>query len=353
MRRKFSFGFERPGVNDLEPLMSEPPVQELSEIAAAIADGRPVDWAAVESASFGADAADVIEKLKTISEIVALHSSRSLLTSDLSFDSTGLSLKPVRGFVPGTNWGHLTILERIGEGRFGVVYRAWDATLEREVALKILRQRDAADSSEIAHEGRLMARIHHPNVVTVFGAQRVGGEVGIWMQLVGGRTLEDELTARGPFPADDIVRVGGELCLALAAVHAVGLIHRDVKAANVMRDASGRIVLGDFGAGRFRHDSSSGMAGTPLYLAPEVLAGEPATPQSDIYSLGVLLFHLATGQYPIHGRSIRDIRDAHLAASRVSVADPRSDLAPHLVSAIDRAITPEPAHRWISADELR
>src|SRR6185369_16516633 len=107
--------------------------------------------------------------------------------------------------------------------------------------------------------------------------------------------LEAELRDRGAFGIVEATRVGIELCRALAAVHAAGLIHRDVKTQNVMRDAAGRVVLGDFGTGLELDDdesSEAALAGTPVYLAPEVLNGEAASPRSDVYSLGVLLFHL-------------------------------------------------------------
>lgn len=340
---------ERP-VFMVDTRMPGPSPDALSDIAAAIVDGAPIDWPAV---SAGDDpAARVIDQLKTIAEIAALHDGGSLLASDLSFDSAGLSPKPARQLAPGYMWGHLKVLERVGQGRFGVVYRAWDTTLEREVALKTLRDRDHT-RSDVAHEGRMMARVHHPNVVTVFGVQAIEGEVGIWMQFVGGPTLAADLQARGVFGTDEIIRVGVDLCLALDAIHAVGLVHRDVKAANVLRDATGRIVIGDFGTGRLAHDARSGMAGTPLYLAPEVMDGAPATPQSDIYSLGVLLFHLATGQYPVDGRSIRDLVDAHQSTNRRSLSSLRPDLPPHLVTAIERATAPDISVRWPTANDLR
>lgn len=199
---------------------------------------------------------------------------------------------------PDTPWGPLVILEKVGRGSFGDVYRAWDPRLQREVALKLIAEQDDATSVAV-EEGRLLARVRHPNVLTVHGAERIGGRTGIWMEYFRGETLAVEVGRRGPLPADDAARIGADVCAALAAVHAAGVIHRDVKATNVMRDSTGRIVLGDFGAGaELAEDTGEAgpqIAGTPLYLAPEVLQNRTATVASDLYSVGVLLYFLVTG----------------------------------------------------------
>src|SRR5262249_7479858 len=153
-------------------------------------------------------------------------------------------------------WGPFTLLERVGEGAFGEVFRARDA-LQRDVALKLLRAgRRAGDrtgttiSSRILHEGRIMARVRHTNVVSVYAAEEHQGRVGLSMEFVRGRTLEALLHTHGRFSAREAALTGRELCRALAATHAAGLIHRDVKARNVMREEGGRVVLMDFGAGQ-------------------------------------------------------------------------------------------------------
>src|SRR4029079_18388729 len=111
------------------------------------------------------------------------------------------------------------------------------------------------------------------------------------------------LRQRGLFSADEAAHVGVDVCRALAAVHKAGLLHRDIKAANIMREQGGRVVLMDFGAGTWAHDDSP-IAGTPLYWAPEIVAREPATPATDVYSVGVLLYHLTTGRYPVVGADV-------------------------------------------------
>src|ERR1700704_1552962 len=106
------------------------------------------------------------------------------------------------------HWGPLRIIEQVGRGTFGDVYRAWDTRLDREVALKILRRHESSsDSTTVIEEGRLLARVRHPNVVTVYGAERINGRVGVWMEFVHGRTLEDELPADGPFDVDRLVLI--------------------------------------------------------------------------------------------------------------------------------------------------
>src|SRR5262249_24831014 len=157
--------------------------------------------------------------------------------------------------------------------------------LDREVALKILRRHDntpKGTSAQAVHEGRLLARVRHPNIVTVYGADVIDRRVGIWMELLRGQTVAAIVKARGPLSLDESVEIGLAVCRALGAVHRAGFVHRDVKAQNVMRDDEGRIVLMDFGTGHeFEQVSEAALAGTPVYVAPEVLDGDAATPKSD------------------------------------------------------------------------
>jgi hypothetical protein len=200
-----------------------------------------------------------------------------------------------------------------------------------------------------------MARLRHPNIVTIYGAERIEGVTGLSMELVEGRTLAAELAERGPFDAKDLAAVGRQLCAALAAVHAAGLVHRDVKASNVMRDKSGRLVLGDFGTGieiERARSATGALAGTPVYLAPEVFEGGPATQRSDIYSLGTLLFHLATGEFPQAPGSLSSVRTAHRQEPPRSLRTVRDDLPPSLLDAVDAALATDPASRHASAEAM-
>ena len=324
--------------------------EPLLDVAAALADGRTIDW---ESASQGVtDAEDrrLLEELRFIAVVTSAASGS---------DPESLAASAQTDSPPRDSWGPLKIIEHIGRGTFGDVYRAWDTRLDREVALKILRREeldDQARASTVIQEGRLLARVRHPNVVTVYGAERIGGQVGVWMEFVHGKTLEEELRGSGPFEADRVIRIGVELSGALSTVHRAGLIHRDVKAQNVLCDRDGRLVLTDFGAGCELQETTEAatreLAGTPASIAPEVLTGQAATPQTDVYSLGVLLYHLVTGTYPVRGRSLKEIREAHAHGTRTPLAAARPDLPAAFVRIVDRALDPNPLNRYDSPDAL-
>jgi len=190
----------------------------------------------------------------------------------------------------------------------------------------------------------------------VHGADHLENHVGIWMELVKGHTLEELLRTRGPFGAREAALVGLDVCRALAAVHRAGLMHGDVKAHNVMREEGGRTVLMDFGSGkdldtdlsatRFGH---ADLAGTPLYLAPEVFDGQPRTKTADIYGLGVLLYHLVTQAYPVEGATVAAVKQAHRRGERAQLRDVRPDLPEAFVQIVERALAPVPQRRWPTA----
>ena len=154
--------------------------------------------------------------------------------------------------------------------------------------------------------------------------------------------FEEILQQQGRFSAREAALLGVDVCEALAAVHAAGLLHRDVKAQNVMRDRNGRIVLMDFGTGRARDlpDDTpvADLAGTPLYMAPELFRGERASVQSDVYSMGVLLYRLVTGSFPVGGRSLAAVREGHAKAQIRHLRDQRSDLPAPFIHIVERAL---------------
>jgi TolB-like protein/Flp pilus assembly protein TadD/tRNA A-37 threonylcarbamoyl transferase component Bud32 len=325
----------------------------VDDLADAILDGTPIDWAVVESSSEGT-ARPLVKHLRVLAAVADLHRDAppSLSTPSQAPQSP---LEPNVADAPEL-WGHLRLIERIGRGAFGHVYRAWDTRLDREVALKLLPAGPSFGdraASAIIHEGRLLARVRHPNVVTIYGAEQIADQIGLWMEFVRGRTLEQVLDQQKVVSAAEAVDIGLELCRAMSAVHGAGLLHRDIKAHNVMRADDGRIVLMDFGTGReLEGDASSDLAGTPLYLAPEVLQRQKATVRSDIYSLGVLLYHLVTGSYPVHARTVREIRRAHERGERTAIQTARSDAPSKLSRVIERAIDPDPARRYETADAV-
>ena len=273
----------------------------LADLAGAILDGTSIDWDAVKS---NADESDrpLIDHLQRLAGVADVHR-----RPDVRVES----------------WGHLRVLERIGGGAFGEVYRAWDTRLDREVALKLLPASAGASAerlTSIIEEGRLLARVRHPNVVTIYGAERRNGRIGLWMEFVAGRTLEHAIQHGHHFSAAEVLEIGIQLCHAITAVHAAGLLHRDIKAQNVMVEESGRVVLMDFGTGLELADrSATELAGTPLYLAPELLEGRAATVGSDVYSMGVLLYHLLTGSYPVQASALGDLRLAHERRERTTL----------------------------------
>ena len=268
--------------------------------------------------------------------------------------------KPETRPLPTKYWGELVLLEEIGRGSFGTVYQAHDPRLDREVAVKLLRSSSADPADEqlasmLLHEGRTLARVRHPNVIAVYGAGEHDGQVGLCMELVRGVTLEQMVGAHGPFGAGEAALIGQDLCRALAAVHRAGLIHGDVKAQNVMREYGGRLVLMDFGAGRTASSpglSRFGIVGTPLYLAPELFEGAEGTIRSDIYSVGVLLYHLVSNDFPVTAGTIAEFHAAHARLAMTPLRDLRPDLQESFVRVVERAIECDPARRFASAGEM-
>ena len=251
-------------------------------------------------------------------------------------------------------WGPFERMQRVGRGAFGEVYRAFDPTLQRYVALKLLLPRGVDRESEsraLVAEARAMARIRHPNVVPIFGVDQHDGRVGFWSDFVQGSTLADLVALQGPFGPREAALVGIDVCRAMGAVHAAGLIHRDIKAGNVMREEGGRILLMDFGL-THASGSFSAPSGTPAYMAPELLTGEPATISSDVYAIGVLLFNLLTAQYPVDGADFESLRAAHAEGTRRTLLDARPDLPLALAQVVERAIHPDPGRRFASTGQL-
>jgi serine/threonine protein kinase/tetratricopeptide (TPR) repeat protein len=314
----------------------------ITDLARAILEGTPVDWRGVESTADDG-VRSILDELRLLAALVDFHREQ----------------RATHEPVPSTKtWGHLRVLEPIGNGAFGQVYRAWDTRLDREVALKLLpANSDAGDAraSSIIHEGRLLARVRHPNIVTIYGAERIGDTIGLWMERVDGETVEQRLSRHAPLEPSVAIEIGIQICHAVAAVHKAGLLHRDIKAQNVMLAVDGRAVLMDFGTGRElvgASSSATSVAGTPLYLAPELLRGGVTTIQSDVYSLGVLIYRMVTGTYPVHARSLADLRLAHERLARADAVPLRRDMPRRLGRIIGHAIDQRPERRYESADEL-
>jgi serine/threonine protein kinase len=303
----------------------------LLRLAEAISDRGSVSWD--DARSTAAELRPMVDGLERVQAVAAAFAAIQIPTD---------REEPER---PATRWGQLELLEPIGEGAFGEVLRARDPNLDREVALKLRHAGPGpADSAgrRLLDEARRLARIRHPNVVAVYGADLCDGRVGIWTELIDGPNLEQRLAADGPFGAGEAVSIALDLCRALAAIHAAGLVHGDVKAANVLRERGGRIVLGDLGSAT--DAGATPVTGSPATLAPEVLAGGPATAAADLYSLGVMLFQLLSGRFPVDA--------AHPEAGRTTLRDLRPDLPPAVVEIVERAADPDPSRRFPSAGAL-
>jgi len=328
----------------------------LADLAARIADGAPIDWDAAQTSAGSRQDADAIRELEVLASIAQLH--RQAITDSLA--SAAPPEPPVERPPAESGsrvWGPLRILEPLGSGSFGDVFRAWDTSLDREVALKLMRHRHDSASDSIAREGQMLARISHANVMAIYGAQAIDGQVGIWGEYLRGRTLAQIVGQSGPLSAEETLVVADAVARALAAAHRAGLLHRDIKAQNVIREKGGRIVLMDFGLGRDAATESEPtgreLAGTPLYLAPELFAGGRASVQSDLYSLGVLMFYLVTGTFPVVGRRLEDIASQHAAGRRQRLQDLRPDLPAPFVQLVERALEPDPAARFESAGAMQ
>jgi eukaryotic-like serine/threonine-protein kinase len=311
----------------------------MEDLAARIDEGRPIDWDQEASQAHDAETRELVEGLRTLADVADLlkHPERIPSAAD----------EPV-----GTPWGNLTVFEVVGRGAFGTVHRALDPQLKRIVALKLLDPgTDATQlTARMLEEGRLLARLRHPNIVEVYGAGESDGRVGLWMEFIDGGTLAAEVDAHGPMSAEEAAIIGRKLCGTLVTIHAEGYVHADLKAHNVMRQRGGRIVLMDFGTGRPLVDADPRrLAGTPLYLSPERLAGAPPSTSCDIYALGVLLYFLVTGTHPIDGDTREDVERGHRERRYVRLRDRRPDLPDAFVEAIEAAIAPDPAHRHPTA----
>jgi tetratricopeptide (TPR) repeat protein len=339
-------------VNPPDAFEDEPSLDEhpLAGLADAILDGTPTDWTTVTPG--GTYDEEFVHQLRVLAGVVALH------RTPTGEEPAAPSSAPIG------SWGHLRLLEKVGQGAFGDVYRAWDPRLSREVAVKLLTGPTATDAEQrnwVIHEARCLAAVRHPNVVTVHGADRVDGRVGFWTEFIHGQTLAAMVQERGPFSATAAMAIGIDLCRAVQAVHQAGLLHRDIKATNVMQEDDGRIVLLDFGTSRnfaegldapSRSAYPTGATGTPLYLAPELWHGGTATPQSDLYGVGVILYYLVTGTYPVLGLTVGELGEAHRAGRHTPLASERPGLPALFVAVVERALNPDPAQRFESASAL-
>jgi serine/threonine protein kinase/Tol biopolymer transport system component len=270
----------------------------------------------------------------------------------------------------GTRVGPYEILSPLGAGGMGEVYRARDGRLSRDVAVKVLPPRFAADAEareRFEREARTIAQISHPNICAIFDVGSHEGAGYLVMELLEGESLADRL-AKGPLPLSQVLRVGRDICAALAAAHRKGIIHRDLKPANVMLTPAG-VKLLDFGLAKLRERVEAGelsrqqtsdapltgagvVLGTLGYMAPEQLEGRPADARTDLFALGTVLYEMATGKRPFPGDTSTAVITAILTSEPPAVSAVRALSPPSFDRVVRTCLAKDPDERWQSAADL-
>jgi eukaryotic-like serine/threonine-protein kinase len=266
----------------------------------------------------------------------------------------------------GQRFSHYVIEQKLGEGGMGVVYRARDEKLQRDVALKFLGKlttESSASHERTLQEARAISALNHPNICTVYEVDEVDGKPFIAMEYVEGRALSLEIPSTG-FGMEQVERYGMQLADALQHAHSRGIIHRDLKAANVILTPSGRLKVLDFGISRRIEGGKAGdgttrfdqswesqhtVTGTLPYIAPEILKGQEADVRSDIWALGVLLYEMAAGRRPFWGGTAYELTAAILRERPPEMNPP---LPPVLQAVIERCLDKDPGQRYHSAGEV-
>ena len=246
----------------------------------------------------------------------------------------------------------------LGRGGMSSVYKAHDTLLERNVALKILHERHLEDDEYVERfrrEARVVAQLSHPNIVTVIDRGEADGKPFIVFEYVDGQTLDELVGKRGALPVDEALEIAIAIARGLAFAHRHGLVHRDVKPQNILLNGDRRPKVTDFGIARSL-DVKKGVTqtgtvlGTSNYIAPEQASGDGASVQSDVYSLGVVLFELLTGSVPFVGESFVTVAMQHINEPAPNVASRRRGVPPRVAAAVGRALAKSPRDRFPTMD---
>ncbi len=266
-----------------------------------------------------------------------------------------------RAAIEGIFLGRYQVIEILGSGGMGTVFRGWDPRLQRPVALKTMHPEasgakgDRAASSHILAEAIRAAQIRHPNVVAVYDAETSGEVAYVAMEYVDGVSLDRYLEERGALTWQEAIPLARHIAAALAAAHAIGLVHRDVKPGNVLLAQDGAVRLADFGLATWlelRTDTPGKVFGTPGFLAPEVLRGHPYDWRADLYALGVLLFRAIFGRYPFRGTTFREIVRSTVHDAPPQIADLGVAMPTEFATLLQGLLARRPADRPAPTHEL-
>jgi serine/threonine protein kinase len=247
----------------------------------------------------------------------------------------------------------------VGRGGMAVVFKGREKELERTVALKVLPP-DLAPVSSIAdrfkREARLAASLDHPNIIPVYRVGYTGGVLYMAMKYIDGRALDGLVASQGPLPLPVVLTVLRATARAMAYAHEHGIVHRDIKGANILIDRNGRVIVSDFGIARAMESAAltaTGlMIGTPHYMSPEQCAGRPAGAQADQYSLGIVAYQLLTGAVPFDGDSVPEILQQHCFTPAPDPSVARPDSPAVLTAIVHRLLSKDPQQRFASTAEL-
>jgi serine/threonine protein kinase len=255
--------------------------------------------------------------------------------------------------------GEYDIDREAGRGSMAVVYRATEAGLGRRVALKVLPPEMTLShelTERFKREARLAASLEHPNIIPVYREGQAGRFLFMAMKFIEGRSLEDIIESQGPLPVPVVLQVLRAATSALAYAHERGIVHRDIKSANILVDRDGRVVVTDFGIARAAEDgsltSTGTMVGTPYFMSPEQCAARRIGPQSDQYSLGVVAFQMLTGSVPFQAETLPGIMHHHFYTQVPDLANARLDVPVALRELIDRALAKKPEQRFASTQAM-
>ena len=256
--------------------------------------------------------------------------------------------------------GRYRLEAQVAVGGMGEVWRATDLLLERTVAVKLLRESFAEDpviAERFRREALTAAGLSHPNMANVFDYVQENGRTGIVMEFVEGETLADRIARTGPFEVADAVRTTSALLAALSIAHEAGVVHRDVKPGNVMISPTGEVKVTDFGIARAAgHETltETGMVvGTAHYLSPEQVSGKPASPSSDLYAVGAILYEMLTGAKPFEAETPLAVAMQRLTADPRALKEHRPDIPEEVAQVAMTALARDPESRYASADGMR